>query len=343
MRRRRMRPTRLNRSFTPVAPPVLAVAALVAVALTLTLTLAVAVISQVGLAGSHHPPEATTWHVGTAGSITGDAELAVGSAGSATTPPTGYWRDTTDNTAYTAGLTPNSDHVSTFDFTIPTGGQISGALPLVQLADGTYTQATSVSVATTGTVLRCRQGTLQSDTALPITYTFFAHISSDGLAAFATFTYVSAQDKAGVTQLCDKGSSQGLASYQVLAGCTATTCSDLASQAGPSVTAYDSAVVTAEQTGNWDAVYPLTSQQITAQYPPQEFANILNQQVESVGKITAISEPPTAPVVQYTPQWQAYFVVQQTLTLLQKGSSHTQLLTSYYLLENGMWQFWFSS
>jgi hypothetical protein len=264
-------------------------------------------------------------------------------------PAEGHWRDTASATTYSASFQPNSDGFSAFGFTTPLGEQIQGNLALVQLADGTYAQGLGIATGnkTLPTVVtRCLSGTLESDTPIPIEYTFISHMSQDGLAAFAMFSYAKAQDKLGIVALCQNGTqSVGITTYRLLAGCTLDSCQDLASLAGPSVDQYDAAVLGAEAKGsqaNWDAVYQRTCQQITAQYPAAEFATYLNQQVESVGKITKLSEPISPPQPEYTPEGQAYFEITQTVTVLRNGASSTRTLTSYYLLENGAWKFWFS-
>jgi hypothetical protein len=53
------------------------------------------------------------------------------------------------------------------------------------------------------------------------------------------------------------------------------------------------------------------------------------------GTIILISSPSTAPVIQYTPQGQAYFAVPQIITLVHSGTTRTESLTSYFILENG--------
>jgi hypothetical protein len=265
-------------------------------------------------------------------------------------PAAGLWRDTGNGTTYSASLRPNSDGFSAFDFTTPLGEQIQGFLPLVQLADGSYAQVRGVKNGTAilpATVTGCLRGILQSDNQVSVFFTFLSHISQDGLAAYATFSYINSQDQADFPQLCDKGAQQGpgITTYQLQAGCAIDSCQDLAALSGPTVNQYDTAVLAAEQNGsstNWAAVYQLTSQQITAQYPLQEFASYLNQQVESVGKITNMSKPLFPPTPEYTPEGQAYYEIQQTVTILRHGSSSTRTLISYYLLENGAWRFWFS-
>jgi hypothetical protein len=264
-------------------------------------------------------------------------------------PAVGFWRDTTDNTSYSASFQPNSDGNSVFDFTTPLGEQIQSNYPLIQLADGTYAQARGVpngasSLPTVGN--GCSEGTLQTDDKQPllIAYNLVSHMSQDGLAAFASLSYINASDKNGIGLLCDRGDQQGpgITNYQLQAGCTLDSCQDLTSLAGPTVDKYDAEVLAAENNGNWSDVYQLTSQQITAQYSPQAFATLLNQQVQSVGKITQISEPLSPPAPAYTPEGQAYFEIQQTVTVLRHGASSTRTLTSYYLLENAVWHFWFS-
>jgi hypothetical protein len=265
-------------------------------------------------------------------------------------PATALWRDTADSTTYSASFQPNADGFSAFDFTTPLGEQIQGSLPLITLADGSYAQSTGPKPGATilnAVVTYCDQGTLLSDNQVSIYFTFRSHMSQDGLAAFATFSYINVLDQKDYPSLCLKGSPQGsgVTTYQLQAGCTVDICQDLTSLAGPTVDQYDTAVLAAEQNGspaNWAAVYRMTCQQITAQYPPQEFAPYLNQQVESEGKITQISEPLSPPAPEYTPEWQAYFEIQQTVTILRHGSSSTRTLISYYLLENGAWRFWFS-
>ena len=109
---------------------------------------------------------------------------------------------------------------------------------------------------------------------------------------------------------------------------------------------HDAALLAAEENGNlsnWTNVYNLTSRQVTAQYLPADFQTLFNQQVASVGKITSISTPVTSPVAEFTPEGQAYFAVTQTVKIQHSGVTHTRTLTSYYILENGTWLFWFTA
>jgi hypothetical protein len=269
-------------------------------------------------------------------------------------PAVGLWRDISDGTSYTTPLQLNA--TSAFVFTTQQGDQIQAAFPLVQLADGTYAQGLGLASGDKtlpAAGIGCVPGSLQSDSLqpTPIAVSFLSHISNDGLAAFATVSIIPS-DPAATRDLCAVLEKQGQGvdarggqTYQLQAGCTSDSCDDLTSAAGPTVDQFDTVVLAAEQNGSvdkWKSVYGLTSEQITAQYPLQDFATYLNQQVASVGTITQISEPVSPPAPEYTPEGQAYFEVQQTITVLQHGSSSTRTLTSYYLLESGSWHFWFS-
>ncbi|MGO8951204.1 MAG: hypothetical protein ACLQUY_26830 [Ktedonobacterales bacterium] len=361
MRRRHIRSTRPTRSsrhlhsLTP--PPILALAVLAALSLILALVMV------------NRYQAATEPQTASAQSGNQSAELSVGRAGSGR-PHEGYWIDSVNGTSYTAGLIPDSNGFSSFDFTVPATndvtragtnvGEITGELPLTQLDDGTYAQGTpgslppSLFAATPSPVVTlppsetylgsqvqfCGAGTLVSDTSQNVVYTFFGHFSADGLAAYATFSYALV-DTSGAGLLCSGKATQGpgITMYQLSAGCTATTCQDLLSQIGPSVATYDMAVMN----GDWNTAYHAASEEITAQYSEAEFAILVGQQFDSTGMITAISAPPTTPAVQFTPENQAYFAAQQTITLDLNGSISTEPLTNYYLLQNGQWLFWFSS
>jgi hypothetical protein len=268
-------------------------------------------------------------------------------------PAQGHWIDTNDGTTYLVQFKPNPKGFSAFDFTTPKGQQLEGAFPLVTLGDGTLAQGTGIhpgaqAIQPTLVSTSCLDGVLQSDTNNPanpdvFAYTFVAHISSDGLAAFATLSYVSTQDQAAVAEFCKGIQVPGVTTYQLSSGCTLTSCNDLTAITGPTVASYDAALLQAEQNGNWDDVYKQTSRQVTAQYQAGDFAALLNQQVAAIGKITSISTPLTNPVVEFTPEGQAYFAVTQTVTFQHSGANHSQELTSYYILENGIWDYWFSS
>jgi hypothetical protein len=310
----------------------LAFAALVVLTLALALVMVTRYQAAIGL------------HAVSAQSGSRVAELSVERPG-AGRPHVGYWSDSVNGTSYTAGLIPNSDGFSSFEFTVPGGGDVSAFLRLTPQADGSYVQQTPVQAVgniAAGPTTRpvCLPGTLASDKSQDIYYEFFGHFSGDGLAAYGTFSYVLASDKIGIREFCtdNQTQGQGITTYNLSAGCTPTSCQDLISQIGPSVATYDSDVINAD----WNDAYGLASEQITDQYSQAEFSDLLNQQTASTGKITAISPPLTTPVVQFTPEYQAYFAAQQTVTVDDKGAMSTQTLTNYYILENGSWLFWFS-
>jgi len=51
----------------------------------------------------------------------------------------------------------------------------------------------------------------------------------------------------------------------------------------------------------------------------------------------------TTPTIQFGTVGQPFFAVQQTATLSHGGKMFTRSITSYFLLEQGTWRFWFSS
>jgi hypothetical protein len=346
MRRRTIQSHTHTRSRPAITAHVLRLLGTGAILAATILALALFVASREGPA-SAHPSRALTGTLSGSKSTVSYAKRVLSSDNILTN----FWKDPVNGTAYTAGLTTIPSTLSPFEFTLPTGEQVSGTLPVVTLPDGNYEQVTSggttsttltsfkINLGPAATAGSCASGTLESDTPIPIDYLFRSLISSDGLAAAALFVYVSASDQAGVRQLCLDNNTKGFTIYQLSAGCTLTTCVNLAAQAGPSVTAYDTAVIA----DNWSQVWMLTSQQITAQYPESAFVTTLTQDSKSDGNITSISPPPPQPTIQYTPEKQAYFLVDQTVTVKKNGSSHTESITSYYLLEGGMWKFWFSA
>ncbi len=342
MRRRLLRSTTNAQIETPNAQPRLAAAALVATALLLALAMTQSGRISLLLAAHNQRAEDTPAHAHVSG--TGGSAPLMARAHAVTTQPVGYWHDTQVDTTYSAGLIPNSDGFASYTFVLPTSSQITSTARLVQLPDGSYAEGTGVTnskvaaaIATSldaGSVPDIRQqGTLVSDTTVPIGYFFFGHISADGLAAYATFTVTCSRFT------CPGNVTSKEITYQLSVGCTPTSCTDLASQAAPSVTTYDNAVLKAD----WNTVWKSTSQQITAQYPEPEFVASITSQIQSVGRITSISAPLAPPAVQFTPEGQAYFSVDQMITVEHNGSSSTKTETSYYLLESGEWQFWFSA
>ena len=164
------------------------------------------------------------------------------------------------------------------------------------------------------------------------------HVGQGGLLAYAGLSYALPSELGfNVCQLPPQ--------YEMKAGCVSlTSCSSLLAPA-QALGQYDQAVVSAAQSGNWSTVYTLTGQVVTAQYSAPAFAAMMNQQVQRVGRITAIA--PITPVggsyaIQFDAAGQAYFIASALVTLDHNGTTSTMPITTYYLLEDGIWKLWFS-
>jgi hypothetical protein len=131
--------------------------------------------------------------------------------------------------------------------------------------------------------------------------------------------------------------------YEMKAGCSdlKSPCAALPTPA-QAAGQYDQSVVAAAAQGNWDTVYTLTGQAVTAQYSSAAFGDLMQQQVQRAGRITALTPAGAPSAIQFNAQGQAYFVAQDNMTLDHSGSTSQKLITSYYLLEGSGWRFWFS-
>jgi hypothetical protein len=175
--------------------------------------------------------------------------------------------------------------------------------------------------------------------AQPVAMVLGVHVGQGGLLAYAGLSVVALGQAAFAASACVLTSPQ----YEMKAGC-----SDLKSPCAPlptpaqAVGQYNQAVVGAAHNGDWNSVWVLTSQAVTAQYTSGTFVELMNQQVQGVGRITSIMPSSAPPTVQFSAAGQAYFISQDTVTLDHNGSTKQLLITSYYLLEGGSWKFWFS-
>jgi hypothetical protein len=242
-------------------------------------------------------------------------------------------------------------------FSLPTGDQIRGTVPLQAQADGMSTQQASgpsgacvagilapanPQAPASGSLTVTSRGGEGKPLTVPVFFALTTRIGPQGLVAYAALGYASANDAAGVKRICGSGS----IAYQMLAGCTALVCTDPLATASPDAGKHYNAVVhasTANTKDSWKAVYAISSQSVKAQYSADDFANALMAQQKARGKITRISPITSAPQVQYDAAGQAYFAVTQTMTLDRNGTTKTQQVTSYYVLEGGEWHFWFSA
>ena len=268
------------------------------------------------------------------------------------------WDDPSDRTSYAVRLVESRTQIpGAFAFALPSGDAIQGTVPLQAQADGTsIQQANSASGTCTNGILVTAQ--LKSPAAIPypiskvnntpktygspVVFALTARIGPQGLAAYAGMSYASASDTAGVSRVCGAGPFD----FQMLAGCTALVCTDPLSTAGPSVGKHNDAVVhasAANTADGWKAVYALSAQSVKGQYSDSGFANAVMAQQRSKGKITHISPIASSPAIQYDAAGQAYFSVTQSVTVDRDGTTTTQQIASYFVLEGGQWLFWFSA
>jgi hypothetical protein len=275
-------------------------------------------------------------------------------------PEVGRWVDPSDATAYVLRLRTAGPHpAGEFTFLLPNGDQLHGIAPLVAQPDGTSAQQASSSLGA------CAGGSLATPAlnasqaspagippekgrggpktyAVPVVYALQSRVGPSGLVAYAGLSYALASDSGGVATVCGGEPP----TYQMASGCTSSTCTDVLATAGPTAGKHDDAVVQAAHANTvagWEAVYQLTSRTLTGQYDDVAFANAMIAQVNSRGRITAISPIAGGPTVQFDSAGQAYFEVSQTVTLDHNGTTTTQTVTSYYVLEGGAWMFWFSA
>jgi len=271
----------------------------------------------------------------------------------ASLPPVARWIDVNHGTSYTLAL--QTDAAASlargghgFTFTTPTGDQLMAALAIVKLPDGSYTQSTPTNTATGA--LSCAEGVLHpsksSEGAQLVMYTLATHFDQYAMVAYAHLVYASARDRVGAAGVCAGQTGQGgEQAFDMLSGCTASSCVSPVETAGPTVTAFESSVVGAAKQGNpqsWKQAYAGASRAITAQYGSDRFGTLIAQQAQKKGRITSITPSNASPQVQFDAAGQAYIIVTDSVKLDKGGNTSNVTVTSYYLLESGQWVFWFS-
>jgi hypothetical protein len=268
-----------------------------------------------------------------------------------TTPRTQIrWRDTADQTEMTLVLAQsNGNPLGAFTFVIPGGDQVvvqrSG---LVKVAAALSQLAPDAAFDSQQTV--CTIGTLiNASGQLPPLFRDFVgrpvvsatvgltlHVGQGGLVAYAGMSLFLSSVSAGCS---------GPPQYQLMAGCDSSgTPAGCTAPQPPAqmVVQYTTALVAAVRSNNWGAVYGYNSQTVKEQYSQGDFTTAMQHAVSQVGRITSISTSSAPIEVQTDSSGQTYFTVAETITYDQGGSSHTQQVTSYYLLEDGNWHYWFS-
>lgn len=105
--------------------------------------------------------------------------------------------------------------------------------------------------------------------------------------------------------------------------------------ASQAVQAYDQALINQD----WATVYNLTSQTTLGGATEAQFAQAMQQQVQTVGAVTATSITSQPQVTIDTSTGITTFLVTEQMTITLNGVSQTQSITSQYILENGIWKF----
>ncbi|MEO7002488.1 MAG: hypothetical protein ABI068_11730 [Ktedonobacterales bacterium] len=271
-------------------------------------------------------------------------------------------------TTGTGGLTLAGQTPYIFALTLPDGSQIVGVALGQPDASGSLLLSTNTLVydpatgqmtpTAVNTASICDSGVLiGASTRAPIIYALRARFSPDSLSAYAELAYAASTRQIFTAQVgpfaSAVGACQGTASLATLpnavvldSGCPALAadgsapgaCVDALGTAQQAVSTYDQAVIAQ----NWAQVYTLSAADITGQYNAGQLAAALHEQTSSVGRITAITMPTSAPAVQFTVGGEAFFAVDQRVTLAQNGATTSRSITSYYIFEGGQWLFWFS-
>jgi hypothetical protein len=259
------------------------------------------------------------------------------------------WIDPSDRTTFILTLQESRSKIpGAFTFVLPNGDEIRAlkvTSPLIGLA--VKLAQVSPEAPFDAQAPFCSEATLvpaspQAPSAEQfVVAALVLHIGQGGLLAYAGLSYALPSDVSfNVCQLPPQ--------YEMKAGCVdMTSCSPLPTPA-QALGQYDQAVVAAAQSGDWSTVYTLTGQVVTAQYSASAFAATMNQQVQRVGRITAITPISGSYVIQFDAAGQAYFVAKALVTLDHNGTTSAKPITTYYLLEDESgtatpnWQLWFS-
>jgi hypothetical protein len=279
-------------------------------------------------------------------------------------PASARWSDPKHGTSYVVWLTPDAlfgagasfvvHPYGAFTFTLADGSFLQGIVPITGPDNNNLDTQDTVTLGRQTKNNTCLPGTLTlastpSPGSVPtatVVYTLRAHFDNDGLVAFAHLSYAlvnSVADETYIGALCSNGvDSPHVADMS--AGCPdlISPCASPLDTAMPAVSSFDSKFIQAVSTGNWDAVYNASTEAIQGQYTAQEFSAAINAQLNTVGRITAITPISVPPQIQTGTVGEPFFSVVQTATISLSGKTFSRAITSYFLLEQGQWRFWFS-
>jgi hypothetical protein len=92
---------------------------------------------------------------------------------------------------------------------------------------------------------------------------------------------------------------------------------------------------------DWATIYASSSEIVVAGYTEAQFAQMMSHQVQEEGSISSISVI-SAPQVKTNADGTTYFTISEQVTMTKNNVSKMQSLISIYILENGVWKFWFT-
>ena len=92
---------------------------------------------------------------------------------------------------------------------------------------------------------------------------------------------------------------------------------------------------------DWAILYATTSKIATGDATEEQFAQMMAQQAQASGTISSITTT-SSPAVKTNPDGIIYFTIHEQVTVVKNGTSQTQSIISLYILEDGVWKYWFS-
>lgn len=215
--------------------------------------------------------------------------------------------DTVNNTSLAVQTDLTDPDVGVFTFETPTGAEYQGG----QASDLQHHDGGKLGVLYDGLAQLIPPSTADPN-ALPTTVTvhFNATLDLNQQQATAELTDSTNSQSFSLATLVPAGESQA-------------------------VQTYNQALINQD----WATVYTLTSQTVTSVYTEAQFAQLMQQQVQTVGAITSITITSTPQVTIDTTAGDTSFTVNEQVTLTQGGSSQTQAATAKFVLEAGAWKY----
>ena len=236
---------------------------------------------------------------------------------------------TTGQTGFSAAIG------NTYSFTLPSGDQIVGEVFLSKQPNGDFN------------VAGCQVARLVASRPQQVVATLSSHFDAHALVAFAQIGFVAAPSVDGAAQLaalCKKATDN---TFTMQSGCDPSgACVDPVATASVALPRYENQLIAANKApspATWQQVYDSSSSVMRGQYSSGRFADAMAHAIEKVGKITAITPVPETIAVKTSSTGQSYFIAHSVVTFSLKGQTSTRTIASYYLLERGLWRFWFSA